>query len=1130
MSKANISEQDYYKALSVSAKGITVILKRSPKELFVNNYNSEWLRAWNGNLDLQVCLDYFAIITYITDYYSKDESGTVKLLQEAAKSCKGKPLNDQMRCLTQAFLTHRQIGESEAYYRLFPSLRLSESNITCIFVATGFPENRYKFLRKVSDGVADKIINDESDNNDDSDDEKPLPPKRQKTKISIADKDGQFEEAVSIHEKYAKRPDYLEHICLAQFVMYYKLIPRTQIKGLKFENDITTLNDTKKVITFLDENESELPNEIRLAENLGYMRLRSFPAVLRNHNFNQDSNPHEYFYSELLLYKSWRDESELFQSDINKCIELFKELAPEGNKLKIEIIKDKLLPHKNNIQEAREMLCEFDDRAQHIGDVIDSELQKENEDQLNEGYEVDNEQILRDPGDLLNDEHHAEKSIYKRIDISNLDSLYKSARQLVPEQRYAFDTVIKYVKNLRKASSVNSKRPKPPLLIIHGGAGSGKSKLIEDITSWSEYFLRTADDRNPDQPCIVKTAFTGNAARLIQGLTLHTAFRFGFGNQYSSLADSIRDKMRNLLAKLEIVIIDEISMVKADHLYILNQRLQEIKQSQDDFGGVSVLLFGDLMQLRPVLGEWIFNKPKSKDYENVYLSRPLWELFKPIELQQNHRQGSDKTYADLLGRLRFGIQTESDEQSLKERIIENYPKSSVFLYGWKEKVKKQNDYELSLLPDPLLEFQSINIHSNKKNFKPTVDDKDGTAGSSPFVFKLKLKKNARVMLIHNIDTSDRLTNGATGIVYDFVYRNNQVQYILVEFDDMDSGVETRQKFSVLLERYQNKNLTPIGKVSFEYSIGNIRNESSAKAKIIQFPLTLAWAITVHKYQGQTIRKPRTLVADTDSLFAGGQAYVVFGRVQEIDQLYLLNFDPKKIKVNQVAKKEAEKIQKFAINLKTNFWTETNVLHLKIASLNIRSLPKHIDDLKIDHIMLQSDLLCLNEINLVGDTNAPKIPGYTEYFLNSRRNSGVAVYIKNYILSYFKVEEVKKIVRPNFQIMIISIKNKFDIFSIYRSPSSHDVNDFLKELIDDINPSKPTIICGDFNIDYKREHVLSQTLANLEFDQIVDTPTHIQGHILDHFYIRYPNILKKCFLHSPYYSDHDAICVVLKKTI
>ena len=89
------------------------------------------------------------------------------------------------------------------------------------------------------------------------------------------------------------------------------------------------------------------------------------------------------------------NEKELFENDIEKCIEIFTEVIPNHETTKIEAIKNKLFPHKNNIEEAREKLAELDTRPQHIGDLIDSENQKENEDQLDEGFSIDEEQAYK---------------------------------------------------------------------------------------------------------------------------------------------------------------------------------------------------------------------------------------------------------------------------------------------------------------------------------------------------------------------------------------------------------------------------------------------------------------------------------------------------------------------------------------------------------------------------------------------------------------------------------------------------------------------------------------------------------------------------------------------------------------
>ena len=140
---------NYYEALRVTKTGKVIILKRKVQEMWVNNYNPEWICAWNGNMDIQLCLDFFAICTYITDYYTKDESGTIRHLIKAAKECHGKSQKEKMRAMAQVFSTHRHVGESEAYYKLCPELHLSHSSVKTVYLDTNVPEKRRVFLRKV---------------------------------------------------------------------------------------------------------------------------------------------------------------------------------------------------------------------------------------------------------------------------------------------------------------------------------------------------------------------------------------------------------------------------------------------------------------------------------------------------------------------------------------------------------------------------------------------------------------------------------------------------------------------------------------------------------------------------------------------------------------------------------------------------------------------------------------------------------------------------------------------------------------------------------------------------------------------------------------------------------------------
>ena len=219
-------------------------------------------------------------------------------------------------------------------------------------------------------------------------------------------------------------------------------------------------------------------------------------------------------------------------------------------------------------------------------------------------------------------------------------------RNLDPDQRMVLELGVDYARSIVKSRKSKEMKKDTPLVIVQGGAGAGKSTVIDSMCQQMERILRSPGD-NPSHPYIVKAAFTGTAAANIKGQTLHNAFSFNFGNEFYSLGDKSRDEKRTQLENLQVVIIDEFSMIKSDMLYQLDLRLKEVKnQPELLFGGVSVFLFGDILQLRPVKARYIFEEPCSEKYHLAFLTRPLWQNFKVIFLTYNHRQGEDRGYAE----------------------------------------------------------------------------------------------------------------------------------------------------------------------------------------------------------------------------------------------------------------------------------------------------------------------------------------------------------------------------------------------------------------------------------------------------------------------------------------------------
>ena len=121
-------------------------------------------------------------------------------------------------------------------------------------------------------------------------------------------------------------------------------------------------------------------------------------------------------------------------------------------------------------------------------------------------------------------------------------------------QREVLNTIVRYAKDVVKARKHWNRVPKPPLLMVHGGAGAGKSTVIHVITFWTHKILRQEGD-SLDQPHVIKTAFTGCAAANIEGQTLHGTFGFSFNNQHFSLNDKMRDQKRALMKNLQLMIL-----------------------------------------------------------------------------------------------------------------------------------------------------------------------------------------------------------------------------------------------------------------------------------------------------------------------------------------------------------------------------------------------------------------------------------------------------------------------------------------------------------------------------------------------------------------------------------------------
>ena len=1122
-SEADIAS--YEEALTFSINGYAVIIERDLSEIYVNSYNVEWARAWNGNTDLQVCLDYFAVITYITEYYTKDDSGVMRKIIEMLKNSDCSSLQERMILVMNTFITARQMGECEAYYKILPNFRLNDSNITVIFVPTSKKENRSKFMIKVDQ---DQDYNG-------------------RERKQIQGREGWYVEKYDVIDKYTrldKDCKAVEELVVSQFLKMYEAAHKIKEKQEDDNEEeeeeevedgtVDELGDDKFnfVMKASEGRGARLPDYIKLDNPYPgeppFMRKRKRPAVLRFHKPKQSINPAEYFFSEALLYTPFRSEKELEKR--------VQEAEKDGYAIleaKIKLVKDQVMEHLESNEEARLMVEEASKTTEEVGDMLDPQGEQELNDCELEDIELHPEfEHLQHHFEHEESTEKNKEKTYRPIEVEEMDILLEKTRQLDFYQRAVVHRGIHFARKVAQARVSKNDYPDGEHIIVHGGAGSGKTAVINILKQWCHLLLQQPGD-DPDCPYVVLAAPTGTAASKIRGQTMHSAFGFSFGNEFFSLSDKVRDKKRNHMKNLKVVIIDEVSMVKADQGFQLDKRLREIMQKPDKlFGGVSVFYVGDIMQLKPIKGRYIFDEPINVDYKVDYHLGLHWKKFDVILLEENHRQDKDKEYADMLNRFRVGDQTMDDMEVLENRIRPvDHPDTAgaVFILCTNVEVEKRNKVKLQMIENEKITLEAVNTHPTIKNFRPSIS-KRGTVKDTPFMQTLELKKGARVQLTYNIDTLDGLTNGARGVVESFVKNNaGNVEKVMVKFDETYQGQQRRDSQSKLSRQYPG--CTSIERVMFQYSLAKKSKNVGNVAKVIQFPLSLCFAATSHRFQGQTVHKPSVTVCNFKTVFQAAQAYVMLSRVETINQLYILGDVPvNKFYASPDALQELQRLETVSINRNKPQWEQSFSWSWKIGLLNCRSLRKHIKDLKLDTVLSHSDVLCLNETWLLSDEVDDQINmnGYKLHLNSMGNGKGLATYFKPDLV--MPKRDIKK---SKMQITVLSSPD-IDIVSVYRSEGMNNT-ELARDLEEIIDQSKLTVVCGDFNLCYieHRQNEATKKLEQLGFTQLNKEASHYQGGHIDHVYTNHKtekyrvNVSQYC----PYYlaKDHNALLITINKT-
>ncbi|XP_061923815.1 uncharacterized protein LOC133663392 isoform X1 [Entelurus aequoreus] len=1057
-----------------------VVYRRGVNDTWVNQYNKNLLKCWNANMDISFVTDAYAVVIYIIKYITKAENEIGLLLSNALKEANklgNLSAKEALNKLGSVYLHNRDVCAQEAVYRLM-SMHLKECSRKVVFIPTGNNIVRMSLPLSVL--------------------------------LERASSEGLRSENMwmtSVVERYQNRPDggVFADMCIATFCSEYRVLSQNE----------------------------DSANKIALQGGLGFIlrRTRTQFAVVRYMRFKLDKQEEAHFQSLLQLFLPYRTDCELKPEGFD----FYKQFHDEGN---VTLAGGTARPVRDVVGDNRanfEVDCPRLERAQELADLLGPNVDEDAWGDLRPEQEIEHMECLEERQKQQQEEISDEQLVQSE---ENVPDLFVGGKQVATierntnilsrreglallhslneTQRSVLDTIREWC--LQK---VRGKNPEPFHVFVTGGAGTGKSHLIRAIQYEAGRLLSRL--YKPDETCVLLTAPTGIAAYSLHAATIHHTFSIGIqvSLPYIPLGEDKINSLRAQFGHLQILIIDEISMVDHHLLAYVHGRLRQMKHTGDfsPFGNVSVVAVGDFYQLPPVKGKPLYASQVGVD---------LWCHFTKVALTTVVRQ-KDSVFSELLNRLRVRAKgtplLQSDVDILKSRET-GEESAALHIYPTNMQTSHHNLERLfAICPDYVtIEAQDF-INSRKTGQLERVADHHAKTSYTCLVKSLCLAPNARVMLCKNIAVADGLVNGACGTVT-YIHFGADKDFpltVYVKFDDPKIGSQRRKERShAAVECPHSTAIDPVEDSATKR--GGLRR---------QFPLKLAWACTVHKVQGLTVDEA---VVCLHKVFAAGQAYVALSRVRDISGLVITDFKEKAIYCKDAVKEALDSMPPFLLEQpQPSLETRSFSAYL----LNVQSLPCHAAHLMSCTQHLQPTCIAVTETWLTAQssTDCVQIQGYTFHSrpralcyssndvklaeIRDLQHGGVGLYVvDNSDCEILQVPDL------NLECLVcLSTKENILMAVIYRPPSYPNLlfKSNLVKLLDWVTPLSNTIvIMGDFNEDILKHSSISKLMGQNGFSQHVTQATTENGTLIDHVYVKTTQYAVDCAVLSTYFSDHEAI--------